>query len=102
MAPHEHVEPGRVAAAYLESIDGRERLLHGEVPAEHRRRRDASGQGDDLAGGPQPIVTDRPQCIFVVDQLSIGLLEFIGVEVAGVGVETLLGVPRDGIEPIEA
>ena len=49
VVPHEQVQPGRVAAAHLESIERRQRLLHCQVAGQSGDRAVASGQRLDLA-----------------------------------------------------
>ena len=101
VAPYEHVEPSGVAASYFEPVDRRERLLHGEVPAERRRGCVSSSERLDLACRAETIVTDGPEGVLEIDQFGVGALERVGIEPIGVAVEAVLDVRGRGIEPVE-
>jgi hypothetical protein len=95
------VEPGRVAAADLEAIDRRQRLLHREVAGAGSRAGVTSRQRVDFTSGPQPIATDRPQRVAQRDRRRVCLFQRVDVETAllerGVGVR-FNGVEKTNVE----
>ena len=69
VVPDEEVKTGGVATAHLESIERRQRLLHGQVAGDRSNGAIESRQCLDLACRAQTVVADRPRRVAEVDQL---------------------------------
>ena len=100
VVPDEEMEPGRVAAPNLETVDRRQGPLDGEVAGHRTDRRVASGEQRDLPGSAQPVVADRPCRVTQVDERGARPLDVVGVDDSGLDlVVDLVGERLELIEP---
>ncbi len=99
MVVDEHVDAGRIPSANLEPVDRRQGLLDREVAGDCPDTRPATCQVRYLAGGSQPIVTDRPERVPECDRLFTQPLEFDRVVVTGF--EQQVEIIDIRIEPVE-
>ena len=92
---HEHGEPGTVAAAHLEAIEGGEGLVDGRAHLDGRPRGIGAHQRPNTSGGGQPVAHHRPSGVLQAEQRGVGLLEGPLVRRA-VGIQRRLG----GADPV--
>ena len=71
----EHGEPGAVAAAHLEPVEGGERLLDRRADLDGRPRRVGSHELAHARGGGQPVAHHRPERVLQPEQRGVGVLE---------------------------
>ncbi len=100
MLVHEHVDARRVAAAHLEPIERRERLLDRQIGGQRALTRITTGEQQHLTRRAQPIVTHRPQRVAQGDRLDAALFELVDRKVGDLEPEIEVG--HEGVELIEA
>ena len=81
VAPHVEVQPGRVAAAHFHAIDGRQRLLYGEVRRYRSSAGIAPGEVVDGQRSAEAIVAYRPHSIAQGDDFGADALDFVGYQI---------------------
>ena len=99
VVPHEQVDAGGVAAADLEPVDRRQRLLDGEVAGQRTDRRVATGEQRDLTGRAQPVVADRPRRITQGDQPGARRLDLVDAD--DPGFDLVVDLVGEGLELVE-
>ncbi len=105
----EEVQAGRVAAADLEAVDGRQRGLHGREAGDRRGGRAGAGEIADGPGTVEAVVSDRPERVAQRQQRRVQRLEgsagrrgLARVEARLERVEEPGGTRRAGVEPARA
>ena len=99
---HEEVHAGRVAAAYLQTVERRQRHLDREVGVERRDRRLGAREIRDCPSGAQPIATDGPHRVARVDQRRVHRFQLArSHRRAGGTVELGLDVVEQRAQPLD-
>ena len=94
---HQDVQAGRVATAHLQSIDGRQRLLHRGVTRYGGGTRVGTRQLTDRRRVAQSIVVDGPQRVLQTNDSGIDLLDVVAGGL-GLVVEPLLELEKLRLE----
>ena len=92
---HEHGEPGAVAAAHFEAVEGGQGLVDGRARLDGRPRGVGAHQLPNTSGGREPVAHHRPPGVLQAEQRGVGLLEGPPVRRA-VGIQRRLG----GADPV--
>ncbi|CAB4835245.1 unannotated protein [freshwater metagenome] len=77
MVEDQQVQTGAIAPAYLESIEGRHRLLHREVHGEAGRARPQPGEIGDRGEGAQAVALDAPTGVLGPDEQRVDALDVV-------------------------
>jgi hypothetical protein len=96
---HEHVDAGGVAAAHLEPVERRQRLLDGEVGRRCAEPRAAARECGDLARGAQAVVSDRPERVAERDRCRVAAFELVGRQLGTL--QRSVDRVGDGVELVE-
>ena len=100
VVPDEQVQTGRVAAAHFESVDGRQRLLHRQIPRHRSGPGVASREVVDGVHGAQTVAADRPDRIAQCDEVGTGAFDVVGRHRLGT-FEHRLGGAHPVVETVE-
>ncbi len=100
VAPHEQVEPGAVAAAHLEAVDGGEGLVHGEADGHPGGPDAGADEPPHTVGGAEAVTANRPHGVLQRDQGGVDPLE-LGAGQLGVGVEAGLDLHGLTVEALD-
>ena len=100
VVPDEQMQAGRIAAAHLEPVDGRQRLLYGQVSRYRSNTGVASGEVVDGLHGAQSIAADGPGGIAQGDEFGARSLDVVGGHRLGT-FEQQLGGAHPVVESVE-